>query len=149
MGAELLERLLADIKTAMKERDNDALVPLRTLHAAVKDATTNAGVEPTDEAVAAVVTKQIKQLADSAAQFANAGRKDLAGKAEQELGLYRKYQPQQLDQAAVEALVREAIAETGAAAKKEMGKVIQAVLAKAQGRTDGRTVSQIVGRLLP
>lgn len=149
MAAEFLDRLLEDIKIAMKNREQDTLASLRTLHAAIKDATTNAGKDPTDEAVAAVVSKALKQLTDSLEQFKAAGREDLASQAAREMALYRKYQPQQLDAEAIEALVREAIAETGAASKKEMGRVIQAVMAKARGRADGKTVSGIVGRLLP
>ena len=149
MAVEFLEKLLADIKTAMKERDNDTLVTLRTLHAAIKDATTNAGKEPTDDAVAAVVAKSLKQLGDSFEQFKNAGRADLATKAEREIAICRKYQPQQLDAAQIEALVKDAVAETGATTKKDMGKVMQAVMAKAKDRADGKTVSGIAGRLLP
>jgi uncharacterized protein YqeY len=149
MAAEFLDRLLEDIKSAMKSRDQETLTALRTLHAAIKDATTNAGKDPTDEAVAAVVAKLLKQLADSFEQFKAAGRTDLSDKAEKEIAIYRKYQPQQLDAAAVEALVKEAIAETGATSKKDMGKVMQAVMAKAKGKADGKTVSGIVGRLLP
>ncbi len=149
MAAEFLDKLLGDIKTAMKERDNDTLVTLRSLHAAIKDATTNAGKDPTDEAVAAVVSKSLKQLSDSLDQFKAANRTDLASKAEREIVTVKKYQPQQLDAAAIEALVKEAMAETGATSKKEMGKVMQAVMAKAKGRADGKTVSGIVGKLLP
>lgn len=149
MASEFLDKLLADIKTAMKERDSDTLVALRTLHAQVKDGTTNAGKEPTDEAVSAIVAKALKQLADSLDQFTKAGRADLAGKAEREIAIYRKYQPAQLDAAGIEALVREAIAETGAASKKEMGKVIQAAMAKAKGCADGKSLSQAAARLLP
>lgn len=148
MNATLLDKLLADIKTAMKERDSDTLTSLRTLHAAVKDATVNAGRDADDAAVAAVVARQIKQLTDGASQFSAAGRTDLAGKAEREAALYRRYQPEQLDAAAVETIVREVMAETGAVAKKDMGRVMQAVMARTKGRADGRAVSQIVGRLL-
>ena len=86
---------------------------------------------------------------DSFEQFKNAGRADLAAKAEREIAICRKYQPQQLDAAQIEALVKEAVAETGATTKKDMGKVMQAVMAKAKGRADGKTVSGIAGRLLP
>ena len=147
--AVYFDKLLEDIKTAMKSRDQERLVPLRTLHAAIKDATSNAGKEATDEAVAAVVAKHLKQLADSVDQFTKAGRTDLADASAKEIAIYKNYQPQQLELSEVEAMVKEAIAETGAASKKEMGKVMQAVMAKAKGRTDGKTISGIAGRLLP
>ena len=148
MASTFLDTLLNDIKTAMKERNQEVLVPLRTLHAQIKDATSNAGKEPTDEAVAAVVAKAIKQLTDSATQFRQAGREDLATQADREQALYARYKPVPLDPAALEALVREVIAETGATTKKDMGRVMQAATARAAGRADGRALSQLVGKLL-
>ena len=149
MASELLDRLLNDIKTAMKERNESTLMALRTLHAQIKDATTNAGKDATDEAVVAVIAKSLKQLGDSLTQFDAAGRKDLADKARAEIEICKRYQPPQMPEAEVEALVRAAIAETGATSRKDMGKVMQAVLASAKGRVEGRAVSQIAGRLLP
>lgn len=147
--AVYFDKLLEDIKSAMKNRDQETLTALRSLHAAIKDATSNAGKEATDDAVAAVVAKQLKQLNDSFEQFTGAGRADLAEKAEKEIAIYKNYQPQQLDAAEAEVLVKAAIAETGAASKKDMGKVMAAVMAQAKGRIDGKTVSGIAGKLLP
>ena len=144
MGSLLLDTLLADIKTAMKSQNPDLLSALRMLHSQIKDATTNAGKDPTDDAVAVIVAKAIKQRADSVDQFKAAARADLADKEQREIEWFRKYQPQQLDQAAIEAIVRKVVAETGAAGKKDLGKVMQALMPQVKGRSDGKLVNQIV-----
>jgi uncharacterized protein YqeY len=114
------------------------------LNAQIKDATVNAGKEPTDEAVATIVAKAIKQRQDSVEQFKAAGRNDLADKEQREIELFRAYQPQQLGAAEIEALVRKVIAETGAAGKKDLGKVMQALMPQVKGKSDGKLVNQIV-----
>ena len=149
MASEFMDQLMADIKTAMKAQASETLVALRTLHAAIKDQTVNAGVEVTDEVVAAVVAKAIKQRTDAIEQFAAAGRQDLVDKEQKQVGLYRKYQARQLDRAEIEALVRQCIAESGAASKKEMGKVMQLLMPKVKGCADGKLVNQVVLALLP
>ncbi len=148
MSSLLLDTLLADIKAAMKAQNPDMLSALRMLHSQIKDATTNAGKDPTDEAVAVIVAKAIKQRTDSFEQFQAAARADLADKEQREIEWFRKYQPQQLDAAAIEVLVRKAIADTGAAGKKDMGKVMQALMPQVKGRSDGKLVNQIVQTLL-
>jgi uncharacterized protein YqeY len=140
----MLDALLADIKTAMKAQDPDKLTALRMLNAQIKDATVNAGKDPTDEAVATIVAKAIKQRQDSVDQFKAAGRNDLADKEQREIELFRAYQPQQLGAAEIEALVRKVIAETGAAGKKDLGKVMQALMPQVKGKSDGKLVNQIV-----
>jgi hypothetical protein len=149
MASIVMDQLLADIKEAMKAQASETLMALRSLHAAIKDQTVNAGLEITDEAVAAVVTKALKQRADSIEQFAAAGRQDLVVREQFQADLYRKYQPKQLDRAEIEGLVRQCIAESGAASKKEMGKVMQLLMPKVKGCADGKLVNQVVLSLLP
>ncbi len=148
MSSKLLDDLLADIKTAMKSRENDKLVALRSLHAQIKDATVNQGKETTDGDVATVLAKAIKQRQDSIEQFRAGGREDLVVKEQQEIEIYKKYQPAQLSQPEIEELVKKAIAETGAAGKKDMGKVMQALMPQVKGRADGKLVNQVVQALL-
>jgi len=144
MPSSVLDTLLADIKAAMKSRDQEALGALRMLHAQIKDATTNAGKEITDGDIATVVAKALKQRADSVEQFRAAGRNDLADKEQREMDLFRKYQPQQLERPEIEELVRKIIAETGAQGKKDMGKVMQALMPLVKGKSDGKIVNEIV-----
>jgi uncharacterized protein YqeY len=149
MASAVMDQLMADIKEAMKAQKSEALLALRTLHAAIKDQTVNAGVEVTDEAVAGVVAKAIKQRTDAIEQFQAAGRQDLVDKEQAQVDLYRKYQPKQLDRAEIEALVKLCIAESGAASKKEMGKVMALLMPKVKGCADGKLVNQVVQSLLP
>ena len=81
---------------------------------------------------------------DSVEQFKAAGRNDLADKEQREIELFRAYQPRQLGAAEIEALVRNVIAETGAAGKKDLGKVMQALMPQVKGKSDGKLVNQIV-----
>ncbi len=149
MASAVMDQLLADIKEAMKAQAGEKLVALRSLHAAIKDQTVNAGVEVTEEVVAAVVAKALKQRADSIEQFAAAGRQDLVEKEQAEVDIYRKYQAKQMDRAEIEVLVRQCIAESGASGKKEMGKVMALLMPKVKGRADGKLVNQVVLALLP
>ena len=149
MGSPLFDKLMDDIKAAMKGGSKDDLVALRTLHAQIKDATTNAGKEVTDAEVAGVVAKAIKQRQDAIVQFRQAGRDDLADHDQREIDLYRKYQPAQLTEAEIDALVVKAVAETGAVSRKEMGRVMAVLMPNVKGRADGKLVNQIVQRHLP
>lgn len=148
MASPLLDTLMADIKQAMKDRNQEKLTALRTLHAQVKDATVNQGKEPTDDDVLTILNRAIKQRQDSVEQFRKGGRDDLAVKEEQEIAHYRQYQPAQLDAAALEAVVRQAIADSGATGKADIGKVMKILMPLVKGRADGKLVNQLVGSLL-
>lgn len=148
MSSKLLDDMLADIKGAMKNRENEKLTALRTLHAQIKDATTNAGKEVSDDEVAVIIAKAIKQRLDAAEQFKQCARQELVDKELMEAELFKKYQPQQLTQAEIEELVRKAIAETGASGRKEMGKVMTVLMSQVKGRADGKLVNQVVQALL-
>jgi hypothetical protein len=102
----------------------------------------------TDEQVTAVVKKQVKQRQDSITQYEQGHRKDLADKERQELDILKSYLPEQLSEEQVSVLVAEAVRETGASGLKDMGAVMKTVLAKAAGRADNRTVSELVRKEL-
>ena len=148
MASELLARLLADIKAAMKARDSERLETLRFLHSEIKNLEVNERREPTDEDVAAIVGKAIKSRLDSIEQFKAGGREDLVAREQSQLDVCRAYQPEQLSEAEIEALVDEVIRETGAASKRDTGKVMKALMPRVKGRADGKLVSSVVGRKL-
>ena len=148
MASPLLDTLMADIKQAMRDRDQDRLTALRTLHAQVKDATVNQGREAADDDVLTILNRAIKQRLDAVEQFRRGGREDLAVKEEREIAHYRRYQPAQLEGAELEALVRKAIAESGATGKADTGKVMKILMPLVKGRADGKLVNQLVGSLL-
>ena len=146
----LQERIQQELKAAMLARDADTLGTLRLL----KSATGYAQIEKKTDAlpdaeVVSLVQKEIKKRRDSIEQFQAGGRPELAAKEGAEISVLEKFLPQPLSSDELEQLIRAVIQESGATSKKEMGAVIKAVQAKAAGRADGKTISGIVGRLLP
>ena len=117
--------------------------------AKAKDLTVNAGKEMSDDAVLQVIAKGVKQREESIAQFESAGRAELAANEKKEMELLKKYLPEQLSEEAVAAIVKEAVAATGATSKKDMGKVMKDVMARVKGQADGKLVSRLVGAALP
>ncbi len=148
MASEILDHLLADIKVAMKARESERLETLRFLHAEIKNFEINERKEPTDDEVAAIVGKAIKSRQDSIEQFQAGGREDLVAREQAQLEICKAYQPEQLGEAEIEALVDEVIEQTGAAGKKDTGKVMKELMPRVKGKADGRMVSAILGRKL-
>jgi uncharacterized protein len=146
----IYDQLRADIITAMKARDTVAATALRTADAAVKRAAMDANKEIDDAMVIATVRKSVKNLADANAEFEKGGRADLVAANAAEMKLLEKYLPQGLDAARVDALIAEAIQETGAQSKKDMGKVIGALKKRPEaGLIEFGAVSKIVQAKLP
>ena len=149
MSSPMFDGLMADLKSAMKAHDAVATGAIRGVIAKAKDLTVNAGMEMDDAAVLSVIAKAVKQREESIAQFEAAGRLELAANEKAEMALLKKYLPEQLSESELAAIVKAAVAETGATSKRDMGKVMKAVMAKAQGRADGKLVSKLVGAALP
>ena len=149
MESKLYDTLMNDVKAAMKAHDMAAVNALRGVMAKAKDLTVNAGKEMTDEAVLQVIAKGVKQREESIAQFESAGRAELAENEKKEMVLLKKYLPEQLSEESVAAIVKEAVAATGATSKKDMGKVMKEVMARVKGQADGKLVSRLVGAALP
>jgi uncharacterized protein YqeY len=132
----LKARITEDMKAAMRAGDKDRLSCIRMLQAGIKQREVDERVELGDAEVLAVIDKMIKQRKESVAQFQAGNRADLVAKESAEIGVLSAYLPAQLGEAELEALVREAIAQTGAASMKDMGKVMGILKPKVQGRTD-------------
>jgi uncharacterized protein len=146
----LQERLGQEIKSAMLARDAERLGALRMLKSTIGYILIEKKTESLSDAdFVSVVQKEVKKRRDSIEQFEKGGRPELATKEKQEIAVLESFLPQQLSADELEKIVRDAIAETGATSKKEMGPVIKAVQAKAAGRADGKTISQLVGKFLP
>lgn len=147
----LEERIRDDIKAAMKSGAKDELEVLRTVMADVKNAAIKEGGDRSgldDELVLKVLRRAVKTRTESAGVYAEAGRKDLEDVERFQIGVVRRYLPAEMSSAELEVIVDTVIVETGATSKKEMGKVMKAVIEKTGGRADGKTVSQMVGRRL-
>ncbi|MDB6123868.1 MAG: hypothetical protein JWQ71_2861 [Pedosphaera sp.] len=146
----LQERLSQEIKSAMLARDADRLSALRMLKSTIGYVQIERKTESLPDAeVITIVQKEVKKRRDSVEQFEKGGRPELAAKEKQEITVLETFLPQPLSPEELEQLVRATIQETGATSKKDMGPVIKAVQAKAAGRADGKSVSTLVGKLLP
>ena len=145
----MYDQLMNDMKSAMKAHDMSKVNTLRGVIAKAKDLTVNAGKEMTDEAVLSVIAKAVKQREESIAQFTAAGRAELAEGEKAEMDVLKVYLPAQLSEEEVAAVVKAVVAETGAASKKDMGRVMKEVMARVKGQADGKLVSKLVGAALP
>jgi len=137
----LKERITEDMKAAMRASDKERLSTIRMVQAAIKQREVDERITLDDAQVIAVLEKMVKQRKESVVQFEQGGRTDLADKEKAEIALLTTYLPAQLSEAEVDALIKEAIAATGAASIKDMGKVMGAVKSKAAGRADMGAVS--------
>ena len=145
----LADRIRADMTDAMKAQDRDRTSTLRMLQAAIKNAQIEAGHPLGDEETLTVIRKAVKQRQDSIEQYTAANRHDLADRERSELDLLRTYMPPELSDDELEAGLREIVAATGAASKKDMGRVMKEATARFRGRADGKKLQEIVQRLLP
>ncbi len=145
-----LEKLSAEMKAAMLAKDADRLGVLRMLKSAIGYTQIERKNENLPEAdLIGIVQKEIKKRRDSIEQYEKGGRPELAEKERKEIPVLEIFLPKALSTEELEALVKSVIQETGATSKKQMGVVMKAVQAKAAGRAEGRTISELVGRLLP
>jgi uncharacterized protein YqeY len=140
----LKERITEDMKAAMRSGEKERLGYIRMLQAAIKQREVDERITLDDTQVLSVIEKMIKQRREAIAQFEAGGRADLVGKEQAELKVLQAYLPEQLSAAELEALVVAAIAETGAASVKDMGKVMGLVKTRAAGRADMGAVSALI-----
>lgn len=140
----LKSQIVDDMKAAMRARDKFRLGTIRMLQAEIKQREVDSRSELDDAAVTAVVTKLLKQRRDAEQQFRDAGRDDLAEKEQAEAAVLAEYQPKQMTEAELTALIDQAIADSGAAGMKDMGKVMGLVKSKAEGKADMGMVSKLV-----
>jgi uncharacterized protein YqeY len=144
----LKARIQEDMKSAMRAGEKEKLANIRMVMAAIKQREVDERIELDDAQVLAVIDRMQKQRRESIAQFQAGGRADLVAKEEAELAQLGAYMPAQLGAAELDLLISEAIAATGAASIKDMGKVMAAIKAKAAGRADmGAVGARIKARL--
>ena len=142
------ERIQQDTKTAMKERDKARLGALRMLAAALKNGQIEAGRPLEDQEEQTILRRQLKQREESAEAFRKAGREEQAAAEAAEAGVVRDYLPQPLSKEELEAIVDEAIRETGATGMRDMGGVMGRAVQLSEGRADGRELSALVKQRL-
>ncbi|MBQ3032391.1 MAG: GatB/YqeY domain-containing protein [Anaerotignum sp.] len=144
----LKEQLFADLKTAMKEKDTLKKDTVQLIRSGILQYEKDNKVELDDEGVLDIISKQLKSRRDSLPDYIKSGREDLIEKLNKEIEILLSYLPEQLSEDEIAKIVEEAIAETGAASVKEMGKVMGIVNPKVKGRADMKVVGALVKKLL-
>jgi len=145
----LAQDVSAAIAGAMKARDQARLDPLRMLKTALTNRQIEKGRELDEAEALQVVASLVKQRRDSIEQFTKGGRTELADKEAREIQILETYLPPAMDAAELEGIVQSAIAETGATAQKDIGRVMKAVMARVAGHgIDGKAVNELVRRKL-
>ncbi len=137
----LKERIIEDMKSALRAGDKERLSTVRLALAAIKQREVDERITLDDGQVLAILEKMIKQRKEAIGQFQAGGRADLVAKESAEVSILEGYMPARMSDAELDALISGAIASTGAASAKDMGKVMALVKSQAQGRADMGTVS--------
>jgi hypothetical protein len=144
---EISRQITEQLKAAMKARDTTALNTLRALKSAIKNAAIDTGGADTelhDGEIIGIVRKQVKQRQDSIEQFEKAGRAELAENEKAEIAILQTFLPAALSADELSAIVAEAVAETGASSRADMGQVMKLLQERTGGRADGKSLSQEV-----
>ena len=146
----LEEQIMAEMKDAMKSKNEAVLRSLRAIKAEIIKAKTDPGAGGTvDEATEQkFLQKMMKQRRDSLEIFEKQGREDLAIKEKEEMAVIEKFLPKQMSEAEIKEAVSKIIAETGATSSSDMGKIMGAASKQLAGKADGKTISTIVKELL-
>lgn len=144
----LKERLLEDMKIAMRDKDIIKKNTVQMARSAVLQVEKDKKVTLDDDGVIEVIAKEVKKRRDSLPEYEKSGRQDLIDNLKAEIDVLLKYLPEQLTEDELEAIVKDAIIETGANSAKEIGKIMQIVMPKVTGRADGKMVNQIIKKLL-
>ncbi|MDO5095639.1 MAG: GatB/YqeY domain-containing protein [Peptostreptococcaceae bacterium] len=144
----LNEKLMTDLKDAMKNKDSIKKSVITMIRAAIKQKEVDERVELTDDDILDIISKQQKQRKDALAEFEKAGREDLIEQTKQEIELLAFYLPKQLTDDELEKIVSDAIQATNAQSMKDMGKIMGKVNEVAKGRADGKRINEMVKKLL-
>lgn len=144
----LKDKLLEDMKTAMKEKATIRKNTVQMVRSAVLQVEKDNHVTLDDDGIIEVIAKEVKKRKDSLAVYEQSGRQDLIDDLNSEIDVLLAYLPTQLTEAEVEQIVSKAITDTNATSAKDMGKIMQVVMPQIKGRSDGKVVNQIVKKLL-
>lgn len=146
---DLYQKIEEEMRRSLKEGDSVKLSVLRMLISAIKTLEIDKKVKRLEEPdILQLIQKQVKQHKESIEQFEKGKRQDLVDKETKELKVLESYMPKQLSDDEVMSLIKEAISETGATTKSEVGKIMKVVMEKVKGRSDGKTVNQLAMKLL-
>jgi uncharacterized protein YqeY len=142
------EKIVEELKKAMKEKDTLRLSCLRMLKTALKNLQVEKQRKLKDEEIQGVISSLIKKGKESAKEFKNAGREDLAIKEEMEVAIFYDYLPRQLTPEDMEKILREIISDLSAEKPSDLGKVMKMAMPRMAGKAQGKEVNEIAKRLL-
>lgn len=140
----LKEKLMDDLKAAMKEKDIIRKNTVQMVRSAVLQYEKDNLCELDDEGVLDVIARELKKRRDVLPEYEKSGREDLIGDMKREIETLLSYLPKQLTEEELEVIVADAISEVGATSIKDMGKIMAAVMPKTKGRADGKMINAIV-----
>ncbi len=144
----LKERLLDDMKAAMRDKDTIRKNTIQMARSAVLQVEKDNKVTLDDDGIIEIIAKEVKKRRDSMPDFEKSGRQDLVDNLKIEIDVLLQYLPQQLTEVELEVIVKDVIQETGASSAKDIGRIMQSVLPRVKGRADGKMINQIVKKYL-
>ena len=144
----LKEKLLNDLKESMKEKDLIRKNTVQLIRSSILQIEKDKAIEVTDEQIIEIIAKEAKKRKDAAQDFDKSGREDLIYQNNKELEILTSYLPKQLDKEEIENIVKDIIKESGATSMKDMGIVMKTAKEKIGASADGKTISDVVKKLL-
>ena len=144
----LKEKLLEDLKSAMKEKDEIKKNTVQMVRAAILQVEKDKAITLEDNQVLEIIAKESKKRKDSLADYIKSGREDLVSTVEKEIEILAGYLPKQLSKEEITGIVKQIISETGATSMKEMGIIMKEAKAKMGTSADGKTINEVVKELL-
>ncbi len=144
----LKEKLLEDLKTAMKDKNIIRKNVVQMVRAAILQVEKDKQIEVTDEQITEIIAKEAKKRRDSIADYEKSGRQDLLDQIKEEITILEEYLPKQLSVEEIEVAVKEIINETGASSMKDMGLVMKTAKEKLGASADGKTINEVAKKLL-
>jgi uncharacterized protein YqeY len=144
----LKEQLLEELKTAMKEKDTVKKNTVQMARAAILQVEKDNRITLDDDGIIDVIAKEVKKRRDVLPDYEKSGRQDLIDSLKAEVDVLLQYLPQQLSEEELEAIVRKAVQDTGAASAKDMGRIMQAVMPQVKGRADGKMINAMVKKII-
>lgn len=143
----LKEKLVVDLKTAMRKKDTNKKNTVTMIRAAVKQLEVDERIEADDAKITEIISKQLKEKKQALAEFEKAEREDLISQTKSEMEILLEYLPKQLSQEEVKVIVQKAIDEGGYSSKKDIGKIMKDVMPKIKGIADGRMVQEAINEI--
>ena len=144
----LKEKLMQDFKDAMRDKDELKKNTVMKIKAAILQVEKDNKKELDDNSITEIIAKELKKRKDSLEEIQKTDRQDMIDQVNSEIAIIKAYLPEELSEEELTSIINETIAEVGATSMKDMGKVMQAVKAKTTGRADGKTINEIVKKLL-